>query len=215
MRVIYDRARCVNNVDRDLIFCDCKKDSDHKEFPTLKFEIGGLGSQHWFELRGRDYMFYDPSQRKCAVLVKPELNANMRMWLMGDPFLRAYYSIYDMDNKRIGLVSVADKTRSSYAPDQLGKGGSCNKVMGGNGQVLGEKDNSRSSGGDDSAQDDITKAVLAASGGSCCLIFILIPCCLCNPCKKKEESSEKYKEEEIVNVHAVAAGHLAHEQAHM
>ena len=27
---------------------------------------------------------------------------------MGDPFLRAYYTIYDLDNKRIGLVGVAD-----------------------------------------------------------------------------------------------------------
>ena len=30
---------------------------------------------------------------------------------MGDPFLRAYYSIYDMDNKRIGMVGVAETTR--------------------------------------------------------------------------------------------------------
>ena len=140
MREIYDRAKCVNNVDRDLIFCDCNKDGDHSEFPELRFEVGGLGSQHWFKLRGRDYMFYDPTQRKCAVLVKPELNGNMRMWLMGDPFLRAYYSIYDMDRKRIGLASVADKTRNSYAPDKLGGEGSCNKKIGTKGQVVGSKD---------------------------------------------------------------------------
>ena len=33
------------------------------------------------------------------------------MWLLGDPFLRAYYSIYDMESKRIGLVGVAETTR--------------------------------------------------------------------------------------------------------
>lgn len=27
---------------------------------------------------------------------------------MGDPFLRAYYSVYDLDKKRIGLVGIAD-----------------------------------------------------------------------------------------------------------
>jgi len=43
--------------------------------------------------------------------MKPELSATSRMWLMGDPFLRAYYSIYDMDNKRIGMVGVAETTR--------------------------------------------------------------------------------------------------------
>ena len=29
---------------------------------------------------------------------------------MGDSFLRAYYSIYDMDNARIGLVGKANNT---------------------------------------------------------------------------------------------------------
>ena len=29
---------------------------------------------------------------------------------MGDSFLRAYYSIYDMDNRRIGLVGKANDT---------------------------------------------------------------------------------------------------------
>ena len=31
---------------------------------------------------------------------------------MGDPFLRTYYSIYDMDNKKLGLVGIAETTRS-------------------------------------------------------------------------------------------------------
>jgi len=30
---------------------------------------------------------------------------------MGDPFLRAYYSIYDLDKKRIGLVGKANTTK--------------------------------------------------------------------------------------------------------
>jgi len=30
---------------------------------------------------------------------------------MGDPFLRAYYSIYDLENKRIGLVGIAETTK--------------------------------------------------------------------------------------------------------
>lgn len=39
---------------------------------------------------------------------------NYRWWVMGDSFLRAYYSIYDMENKRVGLVGVADTTRIDY-----------------------------------------------------------------------------------------------------
>jgi len=30
---------------------------------------------------------------------------------MGDPFLRAYYSIYDLENKKIGLVGIAETVR--------------------------------------------------------------------------------------------------------
>jgi hypothetical protein len=40
-----------------------------------------------------------------------ELKSTGAMWLLGDPFLRAYYSIYDMDAKRLGLVGVAETTR--------------------------------------------------------------------------------------------------------
>jgi hypothetical protein len=30
---------------------------------------------------------------------------------MGDPFLRAYYSIYDLDENKIGLVGIAETVR--------------------------------------------------------------------------------------------------------
>lgn len=66
-------------------------------------------------MRGKDYLFYQRYYRSCAVLVKPELNLQTNMWLMGDPFLRAYYSIYDMDNEKIGLVGVAKTTREKFA----------------------------------------------------------------------------------------------------
>ena len=35
------------------------------------------------------------------------------MWLLGDNFLRAYYSIYDMDNNRIGLVGDAEVVKDA------------------------------------------------------------------------------------------------------
>ena len=34
------------------------------------------------------------------------------MWLLGDPFLRAYYSIYDLETSKVGLVGVAETTRT-------------------------------------------------------------------------------------------------------
>jgi hypothetical protein len=45
---------------------------------------------------------------------EPNGSSFSNMWLMGDPFLRKYYSIYDMDAKRIGLVGVATSTRIEF-----------------------------------------------------------------------------------------------------
>ena len=70
--------------------------------------LGSRRLKHWFFLVPRDYLVYHYNKRKCGLLVKQEPKGNDELWLMGDPFLRAYYSIYDLDNKRIGLVGVAD-----------------------------------------------------------------------------------------------------------
>jgi hypothetical protein len=56
---------------------------------------------------------------KCSILVREEAGLNNRVnWLMGDPFLRAYYSIYDMDNNRVGLVGVAETLRKETLVQQ-------------------------------------------------------------------------------------------------
>ena len=73
--------------------------------------MGSPKSQHWFYLKGRDYLSFSRSKRKCAVLIKPELKGTGAIWIMGDPFLRAYYSIYDMENRSIGLVGIAETIR--------------------------------------------------------------------------------------------------------
>ena len=40
----------------------------------------------------------------CMVTFQEELRAEASFWLLGDSFLRAFYSIYDAENMRIGLV---------------------------------------------------------------------------------------------------------------
>jgi hypothetical protein len=46
-------------------------------------------------------------------MFKEELASTGSLWIMGDPFLRAYYSIYDMENLKIGLVGIAQTVRNS------------------------------------------------------------------------------------------------------
>ena len=59
-------------------------------------------------MRPSDYLLYervDTSDKKmCMVTFQEELRAEASFWLLGDSFLRAFYSIYDAENMRIGLV---------------------------------------------------------------------------------------------------------------
>lgn len=73
-----------------------------------------------FYINSRDYLMEHQREGdyKCSILVREESGLNTRVnWLLGDPFLRAYYSIYDMDNNRIGLVGVAETLRNEKKPD--------------------------------------------------------------------------------------------------
>lgn len=78
-----------------MIYCDCDSQEDPR-FPLLAFQVG-KNVQHWFFMKGRDYLLFSQSMQKCALLIKAESSSIERMWLMGDPFLRAYYSIHDME----------------------------------------------------------------------------------------------------------------------
>ena len=47
---------------------------------------------------------------------------------MGDPFLRTYYTIYDLENKRIGLVGIAETTKMEQEEETASKADITNKV---------------------------------------------------------------------------------------
>jgi hypothetical protein len=107
---------CTKESD-DLYYCPCDKLDNRLElYPKLSIHIGEASLQHWFYLEARDYFIYDRYYRKCLLTIMEEPNGSSfnDMWLMGDPFLRKYYSIYDMDAKRIGLVGVAASTRLDF-----------------------------------------------------------------------------------------------------
>ena len=42
------------------------------------------------------------------------------LFTLGVPFLRAYYSIYDMENNKLGLVGVAETLRSPISDEEEG-----------------------------------------------------------------------------------------------
>jgi hypothetical protein len=80
---------------------------------------------------------------------------------MGDPFLRAYYSIYDLENKRIGLVGIAETTKLEEQPKEETKAGLGNKVEAILNDIGITKENSY-----------VLEIIISAVGLLCC-------CCCC------------------------------------
>ena len=61
---------------------------------------------------------YNQGIGKCRVMFtseyKDEAADFTNLWIMGEPFLKAYYTIYSLDDAQIALVRVADKTHDRY-----------------------------------------------------------------------------------------------------
>ena len=94
---IYKKHNDYCATDDGLTLCECDKIED---IEGLSFIIEGveyyIAPKHLFlELFGF-----------CAMLIQPW---DQDVWILGDVFLRRYYSIYDMDKLQIGLVSYGNE----------------------------------------------------------------------------------------------------------
>ena len=96
---IQESGRCVL---AEFLVCDC---SGYDDFPQIEFVLDSV----YFAVNPEEYIYKDG--KTCVVLI---LSNKFGVWMLGNPFLRSYYSYYDMDKKVIGLA------RSSEASDVRG-----------------------------------------------------------------------------------------------
>uniref|UniRef100_M4BLM8 Peptidase A1 domain-containing protein n=1 Tax=Hyaloperonospora arabidopsidis (strain Emoy2) TaxID=559515 RepID=M4BLM8_HYAAE len=73
-----------------------------QDFPPLRI---GVGNRHFYVLEGADYTLCVGVT--CIVLVQP---SGQEMWVLGDVFMKKFYSMYDVKKKQVGFACPANST---------------------------------------------------------------------------------------------------------
>jgi len=83
----------------DLLICECK---DLNDFPVLEFVLDSKR----FYVNPKEYIAKD--KNTCYVLIS---SARVGVWLLGNPFLRSYYTDYNMDRRIISLARSSSASK--------------------------------------------------------------------------------------------------------
>jgi hypothetical protein len=94
--------------DLDMYACPCSE-SQYKQLKPLQFKI----NSKFFTLPVKAWISFDKERenKECKILMHPydiSMTATYK-WVVGIQFLQNFYSIFDIQNKRIGLVEATDE----------------------------------------------------------------------------------------------------------
>jgi len=98
------RPDCGLDSGSGLILCSSSSASG---FPDLSFSLQG----HYFTLTGD--MYYDQVQQVVGMM-PIDVGSGGGFWILGDTFLKHHYTVFDMDQRKIGIVGA--KPGLPYTP---------------------------------------------------------------------------------------------------
>lgn len=88
----------------DLWKCECTG-IDDPSFPTMSMVMGSNSGQYVFDLENKDYL--EKVQIWCIINLRPMPDPKAGVserWILGSNFMRKYDSVYDLDNRKLGLI---------------------------------------------------------------------------------------------------------------
>ena len=104
------QASTYYDASADMYYLSC---SNAAALPTLNFTLMGADyKEYFFTLSGEAYVLNtistNPNRCYIALSKSGSLSGGSPVdWILGDPFMRAFYSIYDYSQTRIGLAVAA------------------------------------------------------------------------------------------------------------